>query len=330
MRTAFETVSERTDIAHSPLSKANPRVFGGWPNTALPECIALGKFDRSVSMLAWGFNEELLVESFLVRAVELLDRTTNVWEIIFIDDCSTDRTPEILRDFAAREPRLKTIRHERNQNVGLALRTAIANARNDYLFWQTVDWSYDISNIRIFLELLKHFDVVQGVRPVPIRLLSYIPILRSIYRVRRRSDSLYKAVISLGNYYILRILFGVRFHDFQNITFYPTRLAQALPLVGRTSFTNPEMLFKSYYQGVRFIEVPIRFLPRTQGVPKGTRPSAVIKAIMDTARNWLAWGLPNRFLNRVPTRPHIWRVAEPFRLDQSVLRLILPLFDDFK
>jgi glycosyltransferase involved in cell wall biosynthesis len=329
MRVALEVAPGRSDIAH-PLSKATWSSLGGWPNTALPECVALGKFDCSVSMLAWGYNEELLVESFLVRAVELLERTTDVWEIIFVDDCSTDRTPQILRAFAAREHRLKIVRHERNQNVGVALRTAIANARNDYLFWQTVDWSYDINNLRIFLELLKHFDVVQGVRPVPIRLLSYIPVLRSLYRIRRRSDSFYKAIISLGNYYVLRILFGVRFHDFQNITFYPTRFAQALPLVGRSSFTNPEMLFKSYYQGARFIEVPIRFLPRTQGISKGTRPRAVIRALIDTARNWLAWGFRYRFLHTIPIRPHIWRVAEPFRLDQSVLRLILPLFDDFK
>jgi hypothetical protein len=51
-------------------------------------------------------------------------------------------------------------------------------------------------------------------------------VLRSIYRIRRRSDTLYKAVISLANYYILRILFGVRFHVFQNITFYPIRMVR--------------------------------------------------------------------------------------------------------
>jgi glycosyltransferase involved in cell wall biosynthesis len=329
MNTAFEIVPEHGDKS-ARVTKASSRHFGGWPQTALPEFIALGKFDRSVSMLAWGYNEELLVESFLKRAVELLDSTTNDWEIVFVDDCCTDRTPAILSAFAAHERRLRIIRHDRNQNVGIALRTAIANARNDYLFSQTVDWSYDLSNLRIFLELLKHFDVVQGVRPVPVRLLSYIPVLRSIYRVRQRSDSFYKAVISLGNYYILRILFGVQFHDFQNITFYPTRVAQALPLVGRTSFTNPEMLFKSYYQGLRFIEVPIRFLPRTRGIPKGTRLSAVIRAIIDTARNWLAWGLAHRCRARTSARSRISRVAEPFRLDQSVLRLILPLFDDFR
>ena len=303
---------------------------GGWPQASLPEHVALGRFPRSVSMVAWGYNEEILVEGFLRRAVALLDAVASDWEIVFVDDCSTDRMPEILSKFAASEPRLKIIRHEQNLNVGMACRTAVAHASKEFVFWQTVDWSYDISRLRIFLELTNHFDVVQGIRPVPIRLLSYIPVLRSIYRVRTRSDNLYKAVISLGNYYALRILFGVHFQDFQNVTIYPTRLAHSLKLVGRTSFINPEMLLKSYYGGARFIEVPIRFIARTGGVAKGTRPAAVLRSIKDTARNWLAWGARHRReLARRPGQP-IARVSEPFGLDQPVLRLVLPLFDDFK
>jgi glycosyltransferase involved in cell wall biosynthesis len=263
---------------------------GGWPDASLPEHVSLGKFDRSVSLGVWGYNEELLVESFLTRAIDLLNHTVHDWEIVFVDDGSTDSTPEILREFAQREPRLKVVRHPRNLNVGMAFRTALATASKEYFFSQTVDWSYDISKLCVFLQLLKHFDAVQGIRPVPIRLLSYIPVVRSIYRIQRRSDTLYKAVISLANYYILRILFGAHFHDFQNITFYPIRMVRQIELVGRTSFANPELLLKSYYRGARLIEVPIRFLKRDLGVAKGAKIRTVIRSLVDTARNWISWG----------------------------------------
>jgi glycosyltransferase involved in cell wall biosynthesis len=304
---------------------------GGWPEASLPEHVALGKFDRGVSLLAWGYNEGLLVEPFLTRAIDLLNAAAADWEIIFVDDCSTDRTPELLHAFAAREPRLKVIRHERNMNVGIACRTAISHASKEFFFSQTVDWSYDIGKLRIFLELLKYFDVVQGVRPVPIRLLSYIPVVRTIYRVRRRSDTLYKAVISLTNYYVLRLLFSAPFHDFQNLTFYRTETIRELEIIGRTSFVNPELLLKSYYRGASFIEVPIRFIPRTEGLAKGTKLKSVARAAIDTVKNWIAWGLHFRLRHRDPvTSRRIARVAEPFHLGQPVLRLILPLFDDFK
>src|SRR5262245_34690898 len=99
----------------------------------------LGKFDRSVSLLPWGFNEEDLVTSFLDRAFAILEATTTDYEVVFVDDCSTDRTAELVAAYAAREPRLKLIRHDRNYNVGIALRTAVAHASKDFLFWETVD-----------------------------------------------------------------------------------------------------------------------------------------------------------------------------------------------
>jgi len=73
----------------------------------------LQKFERSVSLLAWGLNEEDLVEAFLDRAFALLEDNVIDYEIVFIDDGSTDRTPEILAEYAKKEPRLKIVRHDR-------------------------------------------------------------------------------------------------------------------------------------------------------------------------------------------------------------------------
>jgi glycosyltransferase involved in cell wall biosynthesis len=291
----------------------------------------LQKFERSVSLLAWGLNEEDLVEAFLDRAFALLEETVFDYEVVFVDDGSTDRTPNLLAAYAAKEPRLKIVRHDRNYNVGIACRTAITNASKDFLFWQTVDWSYDLRKLRVFLELLNHFDVVQGIRPVPIRLLSYIPVLRSIYRVNKRSDTFRKAIISLGNYYLLRLLFGAKFQDFQNVTFYPTKFVHSLSIVARTSFVNPELLLKSYARGMRMIEVPIRFIPRTQGEAKGTKLKTILRSVADTFRNWLVWGIEyRRDLKRNAMDRRIWRISEPFVLDREVLELVIPLFEDFR
>ncbi|MEO5333871.1 MAG: glycosyltransferase family 2 protein [Magnetococcus sp. YQC-5] len=284
------------------------------------------KFDRSVSVLTWGLNEQNLLISFLDNIFSLMDATVEEYEVIFVDDGSNDNSPAILREYAARNPLLKVITNSKPLNVGLALRRAIEVASKEYLFWQTVDWSYDIRNLRIFLELLRHYDAVQGVRPVPERLLSHIPLVRSIYRVKTRSDKLSKAVISLGNYYLLRILFNVNFHDFQNITFYKTRTVKSLNIQGKTSFVNPELLFKYHAQGMRFIEVPIHFIPRKSGVAKGTRFPVVVKSILDLLYNWWRWG---RTLHKTGAERHpIHRVSFPFNLNDETLRLVIPLFKD--
>ena len=287
------------------------------------------KFNRSVSLLAWGLNEELLLKDFLDKAFDMLEAAVTDYEVVFVNDGSTDRTGEILAAYQAGEPRLKVINNPENVNVGISCRRAVQAASKEYLFWQTVDWSYDLTELRIYLELLNDFDVVQGIRPVPERLLSYIPVLRSIYRVQRRSDSITKAVISLSNYYVLRILFGVHFHDFQNVTFYPTRMAQSLQLAATTPFVNPELLIKAYYGGASIIEVPINFIPRTQGEAKGTRLPILVRTVLDILRNWLAWGWRLRLGQQRRSRGSISRVARPLLLPESVVRTVVPLFKKF-
>jgi len=296
---------------------------------------ALGKFDRSVSLLAWAYNEEPLVKSFLERAVELLQHTVEDWEIVFVNDGSTDRTGAIADEYAQRDSRVRVLHNEGNLNVGLSARRAIAGATKDYMLWQTIDWSYDIDALRIYLELTKHFDVVLGVRPYPIRMLSYIPVIRSIFRVRTRSDSILRAIISLGNYYMLRILYGPKFHDFQNVQIYPLRLVHAFALTGSSSFLAPELLFRCYQAGMTFMEVPIPFIPRKAGQAKGARPKAMIHSIVDILRNWFGWGYALRaeiirdwFTGR--HRRRVYRLTEVQFLDEHVICLTAPLFRLFR
>ncbi len=281
-------------------------------------------------MLAWGYNEEELVEGFLERAFALLEECVEDWEFVFVNDASTDRTSEIVEQVAAREPRLRVIHNQKNLKVGHSCRIAVAAARKEVLFWQTVDWSYDISHLRIFLELLKHYDVVQGARPVLDRPLSHVPLIRSLYRLPGRSDTLAKGIVSLINYYLIRLLFGCPFSDFQNVTFYSTKFVQGLDLTARSSFINPELLLKSHLRGVSFIEVPIRFFPRSAGTAKGTRLAAVVRSVADILGHWIKWGWKVRLNNFGHASKSIQRVSQPFSVDDEVLEIILPLFREYR
>jgi len=327
-------MSEAPDLSalSSPTASRRPEKSSA---PLLAEGTALRKFDRSVSLLTWAYNEELLIESFLSQAVELLQRTVEDWEIILVNDGSTDRTGAIADEYAQREPRVRVLHNERNLNVGQSARRAIAGATKEYMLWQTIDWSYDISALRIYLELTKYFDVVLGVRPYPIRMLSYIPVIRSIFRVRTRSDSIFRAIISLGNYYMLRILYGPKFHDFQNVQIYPLRLAHAFRLTGSSSFLAPELLFRCYQAGMTFMEVPIPFIPRKAGQAKGAWPKAMIHSIVDILRNWFGWGYALRaeiirdwFAGR--HRRRVYRLTEVQFLDEDVICLTAPLFRLFR
>ena len=287
------------------------------------------KFNKSVSLLTWGYNEEDSIVSFLDSAFSLLNQCVEDFEVIYVDDGSTDNSYSILVAYCLKEPRLKVIRHVTNKNVGFSCRSAISAATKDFLFWQTVDWAYDIRNLRIFLELLLFYDVVQGIRPIPIRLITYIPIIKSFFRLRTRSDNLKKAIVSLVNYYLIKILFGANFSDFQNVTFYPTRLIQSVLLKSTTSFVNPECMLKTYSLNKTFIEVPINFLPRIAGQAKGTRLNSIVRSVKDIIYFWLRWGIKYR-LNKQKFKSKIFRVSHPFNLSVEVITLVSPLLKYFR
>ena len=287
------------------------------------------KLACSVSMVCYGYNEEESIADFFKRAVELLEFVVTDYEIIFIDDCSTDRTWEIAQRIAAGNSRIRVSRNDRNRNVGFSFKRGVSLAEKEYLFWQTIDWSYDLSDLQIFLQLLDHFGLVIGIRPVPIRLLAYIPVVRSIYRVRQRSDDFIRAMISLTNYYVLRILFGLNVHDFQNIQFHRTKTLQSLQLRGESSFLGIEMMIRSLGLGLDIIEVPIKFLRRTKGTSKGIRLKAISKSCRDIVRNWLDWGWRFR-LRGEGRKGRVYRLMEPASLDEEIIVLCAPLFKRFR
>jgi glycosyltransferase involved in cell wall biosynthesis len=287
------------------------------------------KFGQTVSLVCYGYNEAELIAEFFKRAVDTLEAAIADYEIVFIDDCSTDSTWQIAQRFAAENGRIRIARNDQNRNIGYSFKRGVSLARKEYLFWQTIDWSYDLTDLRIFLELLSHFGVVVGVRPVPIRLLAYIPVVRSIYRVRTRSDNLTRAMVSLANYYVLRMLFGLNVHDFQNIQFHRTKTLQSFELHGESSFLGIEMMIRARSVGLDLIEVPIKFLPRTKGASKGIRLKAIWKSCRDIARNWVAWGWRFRLEGR-GGKGRIYRLPEPAFMDEKVIVLCAPLFKRFR
>lgn len=245
----------------------------------------------SVSLLGWALDEEDNIAPYIERAEALLRTLSDDFELIIIDDGSTDRTVDIIDAYQRTRPWLRLHRNERNRGSGYNTKKAISLATKDYLFWQTVDWAYDLTRLPEILPLVHRYDVLQGVRQGTLSLGGLF---------QRRSDTPYKGVVSITNYLLIRLLFRLPVHDYQNVTVYPRRLIQPIVLESESAFTNPECLLKAWWRGATIKEFPVPFLKRERGAAKGTRPGVVARSMYDILRWWFRWVVLGR---RVRIRP---------------------------
>ena len=231
------------------------------------------------------YNEQENVPTLLSRVAASLEKVGRRFEVIIIDDGSTDRTWEIACAYQKTRPWLRCYQNERNRGPGYNVKRTVGLATKDYLFWQTVDWAYDIRGILGSLHLLAKYEVLQGVRLAPVSPLGIFA---------KRSDHFGKAVVSVTNYLLIRFLVRLPLRDYQNVTVYPRALIQSVTLETESSFTNPECLLKVWWQGITFKEISVPFIKRVKGKAKGTRIKAIAAAISDIFYWWSRWILLGR------------------------------------
>jgi glycosyltransferase involved in cell wall biosynthesis len=237
-------------------------------------------FRPSLSMLGWALNEEENIGRYIERAEAFLHTLTDDFELIIVDDGSTDQTWAIGTSYQATRPWLRLVRNDGNKGPGYCIKRTVALSQKDFLFWQTVDWSYDISRLGEFMPQLADGVILQGVR-------SNAAVGRGLFK--HRSDNAWKALVSIVNYGLIRVLFRLPLADYQNVTIYPRKLIQSAMLETESAFTNPECLLKTWWKGAHFREFPSPFIKRERGVAKGTRLWAIWSAVTDIIHWWFRW-----------------------------------------
>jgi dolichol-phosphate mannosyltransferase len=111
-----------------------------------------------ITVVVPAYNEEEVIEKFVVQLESEL-KLDVPWEILVVDDGSTDGTAAILERLKIRFRNLSTIRHSVNQNLGGALRTGLREAQGDVIITMDADLTHPPSLIPALLKELETHDV---------------------------------------------------------------------------------------------------------------------------------------------------------------------------
>ncbi len=211
-------------------------------------------------------NEEGNVEEAARRALEILPRFASQFEVILIDDGSSDRTGEIADRIAAGDPRVRVVHHPANRGYGAALKSGIAASRNEWIFYTDGDNQFDLAEIALLLPHCGSNEIVTG------------------YRIGRCDPFHRRANAWIFNR-AMRLLFGLRLRDADcAFKLYRASIFDGMALMSEGAMIDVEILVRARRIGARIAEVGVRHYPRTSGRQSGASPRVVFRALRELLR----------------------------------------------
>lgn len=203
-----------------------------------------------LSVIVLAYNEANNVRPALFELLAELNRLGRRYELIVVDDGSTDATGSLAETVAEAEPRMRVVHHPQNLGLGGGYRTGFREARGDWLTFFPADGQFPAEIIGQFWAHTQQADMVLG----------YLPA--------RRNDPVGKA-LSLAERLLYRAMFR-SFPRFQGILLFRRRLLQELPLVseGRGWAIVMELILRASRGPYRLVSVPTEVRPRLSGESK--------------------------------------------------------------
>jgi glycosyltransferase involved in cell wall biosynthesis len=222
-----------------------------------------GEVELSVVMPV--YNEEAALPFVLEEAFAVLADADFSYEIVLLDDASTDRSLDILESYRQRYPHVvRILRQETNRGIAEAFRTLYRHARGRYVFCNGSDGQCSTAECLPMMRLRDGYDLIVGKR-------------------RRKQYRLVRHVVSASFNWLPCLLFGVRTHDAGNIKLFRKDVLD-IPLLSRSPFAEAERIIRARYRGFRVGAVPVAHHPRRGGKAGGARWRLIANSLRDLAR----------------------------------------------
>lgn len=220
----------------------------------------------TVAMPAYGEVGNL--EHVIGELLSALRPSEVPFEILVVDDGSTDGTAELADRLSAATPEVRVIHHDRNRGIGAGWRTCASASRGDWVFLQPADGQLSPTAALHFYQVRGDADVVVGIR-------------------RRWQRPAHRGLLTLGYQLAAWTLLGVRLGgDYGACFLFRGDLIRHFPTAAgdRGTAVLAEWLYLAMRRGVTLVGEPVEILPRRSGISKTGRVDDTIGTLADLVR----------------------------------------------
>ena len=218
----------------------------------------------SISFVFPMFNEKENISQTINRTGKLARELTDDYEIIVVDDASTDGSAEAIEKVAALDRHIKSIRLKVNSMLGGAIREGIKNASKEVIIYTDFDFPAKESDIKKALSLLEDSDIITG------------------YSLAIKNLRLKRIILSKIYNFLVEFLFGLHIQDINaGFKIYRKKVFEDINLRSNSPFISAEILAEASRKNFRIRQYGLIFDDRQKGKSYISRMGIVMKTFYD-------------------------------------------------
>lgn len=223
---------------------------------------------QSITITIPAFNEEENIAFVVKNSLKDLPRYFNDYEIVVVDDGSTDKTGEIV-DQIAKKNRIVRVIHQKNNGYSSAVLAGIKIATKEYIAYVPADGQFLVNDMRHCFEEIGKADLILG------------------YRGGRQDYTTRRVIFSYGYLLLLLFLFDIKYMDVGWVNIWRTNKIQKMKLTcSQGIFILTEILVRLKRKGSKIVEAPSYYHPRLGGEVKNAKFKVVFKTFLSALKLW--------------------------------------------
>ena len=220
----------------------------------------------SISVFFPCYNERDNITRTVEQALAVMEKLNADFEVIIVDDGSSDATGQIADEIAGKDSRVKVVHHATNLGYGAALQSGFKAATRKMVFYTDGDGQFDINELPLLLPLMEQYDIV------------------SCYRLNRQ-DPLIRRINGWCWTKLVCLLFGMKIRDIDcAFKLYKREIFDDFEFFSTGALIDAEILARAIRRGYRVTQRGVHHYPRKAGTQTGADLQVIFRAFKELFR----------------------------------------------
>ncbi len=219
----------------------------------------------SISISIPAYNEETTIASVVSESLRVLERYTDDFEVVVINDGSIDRTGLIVEELAQKDPHIRVFHHDRNLGFGQTIKEVWSYPQKEWVFFIPGDGQVPASELATLWPWHDRADFILGWR-------------------KKRCDSWPRRIMALQYNALIRMVTSSRVHDIDSVALIRRALLRQMEFQSTSAFIHAECYLKACRLGARMAEVPVKHVARCAGQAHGASFTSIAKTLFEVIR----------------------------------------------